>query len=493
MLAVPPIPASAQAAPDAIDWQRCSQAPGEPAPTGKVECATIKVPLDWSDPGGRTIEIGLARRKATKPDARIGSILLDPGGPGGSGVAEVKRKQTPFTEAVSERFDVIGVDPRGVNTSTQIKCDGKLLEQASAAQAAATGSAAGFEALKQANAKLSQNCRELTGPLYDHVDSRQIARDIEAIRIALGESKITQVGYSYGTLAAQHYAEMFPKRVRATVTDGNMDHSIRSFWDFLDAQTAAIENNFVQWADWCDKTSDCALHHSDARKVYGELRERAKKGELTHPSTGDKVDFARLTGLAQRVNLPEYWKDLAVTLKHLHEGTKPDERPAPGPRPAPEVANYPRQATFCQDWDFRVSDYAELKRGIARLTNRYPNINWNPNATAAALDCVGYRGRTTNPQARLKVKGAAPLLMVGNINDYATAYTWTRNAARQSQARLLTYEGFGHTVFPSTIAFGPSACVNAAVDAYLIQLKVPAQGLSCPAIEVPGEGQKPTP
>ncbi|MEU0565145.1 alpha/beta fold hydrolase [Nonomuraea sp. NPDC005983] len=485
-------PADAASTKSKIDWHSCEDA------TGAVECATIKVPLDWSHPRGQTIEIGLARRKATKPGARIGSILMDPGGPGVSGVDEVKRKPNLFTSAVSERFDVVSFDPRGVNTSTPAKCDTELLHQADEAKRRASRSAADFAALRRINEKLGQNCRKLTGPLYDHLDNLHVIRDIDAIRTALGEDKITQVGYSYGTLMIQQYAEKFPQHVRALVADGNVDHSLGSAWDFLDGQTAAMEKNFVQWADWCDKTSDCALYGMDAKKVYGELRERAKSGKLVDPATGVKVDFDMLTGRAQAVSGPEYWKDLAKLFKSLHDGTgSPSPAPSTTSTPQqpemPKVMTYPQQAMWCQDWTFGIKNYAELKSYIARLSKRYPNVEWNPNATDGALDCVGWRGKTTNPQKPLRIKGNLPLVMIGNINDPMSVYLWSKSAAKQSGALLVTYEGFGHTIYPSTVAFGPSACVNDAIDAFLIDLKTPDQGTSCPAVEVPGEGTRPTP
>ncbi|MFI7130144.1 alpha/beta hydrolase [Nonomuraea sp. NPDC050153] len=487
------VPAHA-AAKSKIDWHACKDA------EGAVECATIKVPLDWSKPRGQTIEIGLARRKATKPGARIGSILMDPGGPGVSGVDELKRKPNLFTSAVSQRFDVISFDPRGVNTSTPVKCSTELLTQADEAKRQAGRSAADFAALRRINQKLSQNCRKLTGPLYDHVDNLHVVRDIDAIRTALGENKITQVGYSYGTLMIQQYAEKFPQHVRALVADGNVDRSLRTAWDFLDGQTAAMEKNFVQWADWCDETSDCALYGMDARKVYGVLRERAKSGKLVDPTTGVKVDFDMLTGRASAVSGPEYWKDLARIFKSLYDGTS-SSSPSPSPSTTttpqqpklPEVMTNPRQAMWCQDWTFEIKNYSELKSHIARLSKRYPNIEWNPNATAGALDCVGWQGKTTNPQKPLQVKDGLPLVMIGNINDPMSVYAWSKSSAKQSGASLVTYEGFGHTIYPSTVAFGPSTCINDVIDAFLIDLKTPDEGVSCPAIEVPGEGTRPAP
>ncbi|WP_228645570.1 alpha/beta hydrolase [Microtetraspora sp. AC03309] len=482
------VPAHATSTKSKINWHACEDA------EAAVECATIKVPLDWSHPNGQTIEIGLARRKATKPSARIGSILMDPGGPGVSGVDEVKRKPNLFTSAISERFDVIGFDPRGVNTSTPVTCATELIFQADEAKRRASRSAADFAALRRANQKLSRNCRKLTGPLYDHLDNLHVIRDIDAIRTALGEDKLTQVGYSYGTLMIQQYAEKFPQHVRALVADGNVDRSLRSAWDFLDGQTAAMEKNFVQWADWCDKTSDCALYGMDAKKVYSVLRERAKSGKLVDPAAGMKVDFDMLTGRAQAVNAPEYWKDLATLFKSLYDGTDSSSpSPASQQPDLPETMTYPRQGMWCQDWTFEIKNYAELKSTIARLSKRYPNVEWNPNATDGALDCVGWQGKATNPQKPLRVKDGLPLVMIGNLNDPASVYAWSKNSAKQSGASLVTYEGFGHTIYPSTVAFGSSTCINDVIDAFLIDLKTPKEGTSCPAIEVPGEGTKPTP
>ncbi|MGI5490151.1 alpha/beta hydrolase [Microtetraspora malaysiensis] len=490
MVAAPAVaatPANAEARTSTIDWQQCKDT------QEKVECATVKVPLDWSKPNGQTIEIGLARRKAAKPGARIGSILFNAGGPGISAVEQFKGKRKWVTQDLYDRFDVIGVDPRGLNTSTQIKCDSDLVKKAAAARAVAYRSQADFSALRRANVKLSDNCRKLTGPLYDHVDSRNVARDTEAIRVALGEDKITQIGFSYGTLTIQAYAELFSNRVRALVGDGNMDHSVTSIWDFMDVQVGAVETNFNAFADWCDKTSDCAFYGQDTRKSYGELKEKAKSGDLVDPSTGDKVDFVKLTSISQNVNLPTFWKDIAATLKHLLDGTKPEETPPPVPTqaPSPKVQNYVSQTVFCQDWDFDLKSQAEVKSLSARLARKYPNMEWNPNATESLLTCVGYQGKTTNPQAPAKAKGTPPLVLVGNLHDFATVYPWSQAAAKQMGANLVTYEGYAHTYYPGTIGFGPSKCMNDAIDGYLIDLKVPAKGLSCPALEVPGGGNKP--
>jgi pimeloyl-ACP methyl ester carboxylesterase len=283
--AAPPI---AVAEEPAIDWIPCAGAEG-------VDCATIEVPLDWSEPDGQTIHIGLARRPAKDPANRIGSVLMDPGGPGGSGVDTVMNSDV-FTEEVNARFDVVGFDPRGINTSTQLRCDDELGRQALDARHPTNQDE--FDALASLNRQLHESCREHSGALVDHVDNLHTVRDMDAIREALGEEKLTYVGYSYGSLMGQQYAEEFPERIRALVLDGNMDHSLRTAWDFMRTETESVEKNFLEFAEWCDQTPDCALHGLDTKATYGALRERAKAGDLTDPSTGQPIDFYRFSQTA---------------------------------------------------------------------------------------------------------------------------------------------------------------------------------------------------
>ncbi|ADD44004.1 alpha/beta hydrolase [Stackebrandtia nassauensis] len=464
----------ANAEPDAaaLDWKPCSE-------DGKVDCATVAVPLDWSDPNGETIDIGLARRRATNPDERIGSILMDPGGPGGSGVQLVKDGGV-FTGAVDERFDTIGFDPRGVNTSTQVKCDPELTQTARAAMDPRTPKE--YERTVELSGELAADCREKTGPLYDHVSNLDVVKDMEAIRVALGEGKLNFVGYSYGTLMGQQYAEAYPDKIRAMVMDGNMDHSITSTYKHMATQVKAAEDIFVEFADWCDTDAKCALNGMDTRKVYGELRDKAKAGELTDPSTGDKIDFNTFSSFIPRNARPNNWAGLADNLKALYEGKGKVAKTMVKAEPI----NLPVQAMWCQDWDLPVGGFGEWTKLRKKLAKKYPNTQWTSNLDNSLM-CEGYPGETTNPQERLDIDDAPPLVMLGNLHDPATVYSWSKAAAKQSGASLITYEGFGHTIY----AYGrKSECVNDAVDDYLIDLKVPQDGLRCPALEKPGASGK---
>ncbi|HEX2133802.1 MAG TPA: alpha/beta hydrolase, partial [Actinophytocola sp.] len=452
-----------------IDWQPCPDAE-------EVDCATIPVPLDWDDPDGPTIDIGLARREATDPQARLGSILMDPGGPGGSGVASVMRRN-PLTPEAAARFDVVGFDPRGINTSTRLLCDAELSGRA--LDARHPTSQAEFDQLVRLNEQLHDSCREHSGALVDHVDNLHTVEDMEAIRVALGEGKLNYLGYSYGSLMGQQYAERYPHRIRAMVLDGNMDHSLRSAWEFMRTETEPVERNFLEFADWCDTTPACALHGQDTRAVYADLRERAKAGDLTDPATGQPVDFYTLSRIAFGVNTPAVWGDVAASLAALRDGTgtiSPQVTAA-----VAEAVNNPYPPIWCSDWKYPVVNYAHYALLRALLAKKFPNIQWTPYVDHA-MTCAGQPVPTTNPQRRLDIDDAPPLVMIGNVHDPATVYRWNVTAARQSGAHLITYEGWGHTAYGDG---GPSECVNDAVEAYLIELTVPERGLSCPATEEP--------
>jgi pimeloyl-ACP methyl ester carboxylesterase len=461
-------PGTAAAAP-AIDWQPCPDAEG-------VDCASIEVPLDWAKPNGEKIHIGLARRPAKDQANRIGSILMDPGGPGGSGVESVKQYDT-FTDAVNARFDQVGFDPRGVANSSQLLCDVDLAQQSDEAKHPA--SQAEFDHLASVNRALHDSCRANSDGLAEHVDNLATVRDMDAIRAALGEKKLNFVGYSYGSLMGQQYAEKFPNRIRAMVMDGNMDHSLRTAWDFMRSETAPVERGFLEFAKWCDTTPACALYGEDTKAVYADLKERARAGTLTD-SDGEPMDFYDLAGSTfGGVMYPVAWGSVATYLADLRDGTATTTTASFG-----EVMNVPYPSIWCSDWKYPVKNYNHYKLLRNKLSRAFPNVEWSPYVDHA-MTCVGSGTKTTNPQRRLDIDDAPPLVMIGNLHDPATVYEWNLAAARQSGARLITYEGWGHTAYGNG---GPSDCVNKAVDDYLINLKPPSRGLRCPATEVPDSG-----
>lgn len=454
----------------AIDWQPCAEAP-------EFDCATIEVPLDYDKPRGKRIEIALARRPASNPDERIGSILMDPGGPGGSGVQDVINGKYALAADAAERFDLIGFDPRGVGGSTPINCDADLAAALESNPIPTTAWA--FEAQLELSGATAESCRELTGPLFDHADNLHVVEDIERIRRAIGEGDLNYLGFSYGTLMGQQYAERYPERVRTMVLDGNQDHGQRSMWEYISTSTAAFEQNFGDFARWCDTTSDCALHGSGTVEVYEKLQDRARAGELTDPGSGAPLDFFGLTRFAFSANQPAAWPALAEGLRVMRYGTAvPAALVAPAEEAAAEaVRQFPAMPMFCQDWDFRIDEFAEWDAMMARLAEEYPVTEWSPYAGLPLL-CSGSGIEATNPQGPLDIDGAPPIVLVGTVHDYATVYPWSESVAEQTGATLVTYEGYGHT------AYGlKTPCLDEAIDAYFIDLTVPEDGLSCPGVE----------
>jgi pimeloyl-ACP methyl ester carboxylesterase len=471
-LAVNPLSASAH--PRGIDWGPCPDVD----PAEGVECAQIDVPLDYSRPWRGTIEIGLAKREASNPDEKIGTVLMDPGGPGGSGVDTIIN-WNPLTGEAAERFDIVGFDPRGINTSTQVLCgEDALLDMLSVPFPT---DQAGFEAREDANEALTEDCRDRTGRLFDHVSNLETVEDIERIRRALGEGKLNYLGYSYGTIMGQQYAEEYPRHIRTMVLDGNMDHSLESTWDFMRTETAAVEENFVSFAEWCESAPECALYGEDVETVYSGLKAKARAGELTDPYEGLPLDFI---GLAENftftANYPQGWTALAEEYAAMRDGVLlPGARLLQEEEPEYEYLYYP---AWCQDWGWEIEDYDELATLVADLAEDSPNVEWTP-YNQHALTCIGSDIDYTNEREELDVpRSAPPIVFIGNEHDPATVYPWTLASSEQADGHLITYEGYFHTVYG-----GYSTCVDDAVNAYYTDRTVPEEGLSCPNLDFPGD------
>ncbi|WP_103348284.1 alpha/beta hydrolase [Amycolatopsis sp. CA-128772] len=451
-----------------VDWRPCADAPG-------VDCGTVTVPLDWAHPDGGTTTIALARRTATDPQARIGSILMDPGGPGGAGAGEVKGGWSLSAE-ITKRFDTVGFDPRGVGDSAHIACG---LAELIADHPQVPRNQAEFDQLAQYNRKLGESCNRITGPLAQFAGTKSVARDMDAIRAALGEPKLTYYGVSYGTLMGQQYAELFPDKVRALVLDSNMDHSQYTAWEFLHSETQSVQAEFREFAAWCDRTPSCALHGRDVSALTRELQDKAARGELKDPHSGEAITPLDLASIIQGSFYGPGWDRLATVLESFVDGTAAAAAKLRDDIPVNTVF----QSVFCDDWRLPVHSFAELETDRRAAAAFAPDVKVNSLGWRAVTGCIGWPNATSNPQHPLRVHGAPPLLMLSSRHDPATPYAWSQTAARQSGSTLLTYDGWGHGAY-----FKHSSCVTQATDDYLITGKLPARGTHCAAVE-PGTPQ----
>ncbi|EDY49656.1 alpha/beta hydrolase [Streptomyces clavuligerus] len=464
LIAAPAAHASPSAA-GVLRWAPC----GGPARPG-AECATLPVPVDWARPDGPGLGLAVARRKATGPGTRVGSMVFGPGGPGDSGVETVVRRIGRFSPEVRSRFDIVSFDPRGVGGSSPVICSGDLLAERPSPE---LRSQADFDATVAYNRRLRADCRARTGPVFDHLDTARTVRDLEALRAALGERKLTFHGSSYGTLLGAQYAETYPRRVRAMVLESVMDHSVPTTRDFLRSQAAAADDSFQEFVSWCDGAAECALRDRDVREVWRGLLTRAGRGELEDPT---KPGIALSSAdLVNKIAFRSFYRaDHAGLATVIAKMDTSEPLPASPTRVAPLP---PATPVFCSDWRLPVRDHREYASLVALMHTTAPDLpHLLPIQMVAA--CLGTP--TANPQHRLDARGVPPVLVSNALHDPATGHPWAVSVARQlgRSGVLLTYEGHGH----GSVTRGP--CMEDTVDSYLIDLTVPPRGMSCPAIPV---------
>ncbi|MFC6019095.1 alpha/beta fold hydrolase [Plantactinospora solaniradicis] len=453
-----------------IDWSSC-------AGDATAQCGTLSVPVDWDHPTGPRFDLALARRTATDPAARVGSLVFGPGGPGDSGVSRVVTGVSRFSAELRRRFDIVSFDPRGVGQSSPVRCSTELLGQR---PAPVLTSQADFDATVAYNRRLREDCRARTGPVFDHVDTLSMARDLDAVRAALGETELTYHGSSYGTLLGEQYAELFPHRVRAMVLESVVDHSLDTR-AFLNTQTATAQDSFDAFVAWCDRTESCALYGRDISAIWADLLDRAGRGEVPDPKDPSATlsPYALSGFLAPRALYGPDWAGLAGTISTLSGQAASGAGPAPATDSTEEAVRTSSNplAIFCQDWSLPVRDYREYARRIREMARIGTDLPY-PQALAVVESCLGAPA-VDNPQHRLRVRTDRPLLLINSRHDPAAGHNWASNVARQlgTHGVLLTYEGAGHG------SYNASPCMTGAVDRYLISTITPAPGASCPAVE----------
>ena len=461
--AAAPLANAAPVTAGALQWAPCD-APETPG----AECATLTVPIDWAHPGGPTFGLAVARRQATEPGARVGSMVFGPGGPGDSGVERVVGGISRFSPEIRRDFDIVSFDPRGVGRSNPVTCSGDLLAQRPSPELT---SQADFDATLAYNKRLRADCRARTGPVFDHLDTAQTVKDLDALRAALGEAELTFHGSSYGTLLGAQYAETYPHRVRAMVLESVMDHSVSTTREFLRSTAASAQDSFAEFVKWCADNSACALHGRDVRTVWQGLLARAHRGELENPAK-PRTPLSS-PDLVNRVAFRKFYVvDYAGLAKDIAgmASSSPLTASPTSVSPLPSTA-----PVFCADWRLPVHDYQEYTSLVRMMSRTAPDL---PALLPLQMTAACLGAPTTNPQHHLAARGAPPILVSNALHDPATGYPWAVSVARQlgRSGVLLTYEGHGH----GSVTNGP--CMEQAVDGYLTTLTVPPRGTRCPAV-----------
>ncbi|MFI6766350.1 alpha/beta hydrolase [Streptomyces sp. NPDC050355] len=467
-----------------LAWHPC-------VPGGRFDCATAKVPLDYRNPGGRTIELALVKRKATGPGRRIGTLFFNPGGPGGPGTVQMPQNYAFFPREVRERFDIVSWDPRGIGSSTAVNCFASRKEADAWAASKPAGlpvgeaqRAAWFVAYRD----LARRCERRDPALLRHVSTADTARDLDGLRRAVGEPRLTYLGTSYGTILGATYANLFPGRVRAMVLDSNIDpqawtnhasDAAPRLTTFLrmgsDRGAAAVLDRFLALCG--SATSAGCAFSAGSPKATREKFDRLMRRLRAHPA--GEWTYGRTVGdvVSSLYVVRPGWTDLAGRLQSLWQGRTPKPPPAPPeqpvPRPNPYTGEEQAGAVVCGESPnprapgaYRALEEAAAVR--AGDAGRY----W----TWATAGCTSwpagaaerYRGPWNRPTPH-------PVLVVGTRYDPATPYADAQALAGElADARLLTHDGYGHTEL-----INPSACVKDHESRYLIDGTLPPAGTTC--------------
>lgn len=468
--------ASATPVTDALSWKPCAKgseasAKAEASPSlPKLECATLEVPLDYGNPGGRRIELAVSRLASEKPAQRRGVLLTNPGGPGISGLAyPAILAASGLPQKVRDSYDIIGFDPRGIGRSTPVSC-GLTQEQQDRGNLPSYAHAPGDVIREAGHARqIAQQCADsASAPLLPHIGTANTARDMDRIRAALGEQRLSYIGTSYGTHLGAVYASMFPKGGDRIVLDSSLGPG------GYDAQAMrlfgpGIEKRFPDFAKYAASHPEYGLGTTpqQVRATYFELAERLEK----EPVQGvNGIAFRGLT--FDRLYTDAGMPALAESWQALDTGQPLPEQP---PYPGVEQIMSARFAVICGDtkWPRTIREY---QRNVAVDRKRYPMLG---GSSANIGPCAYWPGKWVKEPVRVSDRGPSNVLIVQNERDPGTPLAGAQEMRRAlgGRAVMVTADQGGHGAY----LFGGNSCANSAVTTYLTTGQRPAQDLTCAA------------
>ncbi|MFC5930948.1 alpha/beta hydrolase [Cryobacterium melibiosiphilum] len=455
-----------------LEWENCANG---------MQCTTATAPLNWDDPDQGEIELALIRQVATGD--RIGSLLVNPGGPGASGYDMVANSVDFATdEKVQEGFDVVGFDPRGVGRSTPVSCyddadmDAYLYDLAEAPR----GTDEWIAELETASAAFGAACSESTGALLEYVDTENAARDLDLLRATLGDDALNYLGYSYGTFLGATYAELYPDKVGRLVLDGALDPSTSNF-DVTKTQAVGFENALRAYLDGCLAEAECPFTGTvdDAMTTVAALLASVDASPIAAADGRELGSGTLLTAIIYPLYSQASWPVLSQMFDAVMFGSA-DEAFSLADQYNGRTANgtYGDNSTEaflsinCIDYAYN-DDPAAMRAQAAEITAAAPIIGTY--LSFGDIGCANWPYAFEGEREPIHAAGAAPILVIGTTNDPATPYVWAESLAEQlDSGQLVTYDGEGHTAYNKS-----NQCVNDAVDDYLLDGIVPATDPLC--------------
>jgi len=460
-----------------LSWSDCG---------ASTQCATISAPIDWDNPGQGDMTLALARLPAPAA-TRQGSVLMNPGGPGASGVDFVVGSgEYAATQRLREHFDIVSWDPRGVGASTRVTClpDAQKDSLLYRTWNARYGTQAWVSELTKAEKSFVDACVANTGPLLGFVDSQSTAHDMDLIRALLGETTLNYLGYSYGTYFGAHYAELFPDRVGRFVLDGATDPT-RGGLDGITNQMAGFDSAMTAFLRDCASRDQCPLGRDLAteKKTLKTLIASLDSRKL--PSDDSRVmDVATLgTAIASALYSQSDWPQLSTMFAELQAGNALPAFALADLYNGRSLGSYADNsfevytATLCLDSNFQ-SDSSSTVQGIQAIDKAAPLVGAVLSYDDyAQLDvaCSLWPYPAKKQPVSFSAVGANPIMVVGTTNDPATPYRDAQALAGQlSSGFLVTRRGEGHTAYA-----GGNECIDTTVDSYFISGAIPATDPNC--------------
>ena len=447
---------------------------------GGNQCAKLTVPIDYAHPEGDTIQLSLLKVPATEPSKRLGSLVVNPGGPGGSGVSYAAAAQ--FTDKVRTAYDVVGFDPRGVGTSAPVKClNDRQLDTFLGGDPTPTNPTE-EQALAASAKAFAESCKVNGGALLDHVSTIEAAKDMDVLRATLGETKLNYLGKSYGTFLGATYADLFPTKVGKFVLDGVIDPNLTSS-QVNEGQAVGFETATRAYVQNCVDKGNCPLGNSvdsGMANLRGFLKQLDSKPlPLTDPYVKKLNEGWASLGVAGPMYDPSQWGALTDAFRQAFAGNGD-----PLMKLADDYAERTSSGVYLGNLMQVIFAVNCLDRSDVKVLTHYESEartltveapTWGPFLAWSTVPCGYWPVPANNAPKKITAAGSGPIVVVGTTRDPATPYKWAQGLASELQnGHLITYNGDGHTAYMRS-----NSCVDDAVDAYLVNGDVPPPGLKC--------------
>jgi pimeloyl-ACP methyl ester carboxylesterase len=439
-------------------------------------CATLTVPIDYAHPSAGAIQLAVSRELTTR-SPNLGEVVVNPGGPGASGIQFLDSAAGFVRGQLGNEFDVVSFDPRGVGSSAPIRClSSAQLDQWVAFEADPQSPSAVAEQDQLAKG-FAAGCEAKAGALLAHVGTVDTARDLDVLRSALGQTKLTYLGFSYGTFLGAIYAQLFPQNVRALVLDGAVDPAASAV-ELDQVQAQGFEVALKSWIANCVTSAKCPLGTSAAiAEQHLDTWLATLRSAPIAASSGRTVTWSlAVQGIAAALYTPEDWAALTLSLTAAMNGNgmgllnlsdQIDGRQSNGSYDNLIESN---MAINCVD---RPSLGPIAAYAAAALAGEKDGPTFGQFIGWGNVACADWPVAPELAPGPINPAGSPPIMVIGTLRDPATPYRWAQALAKEAKGPLLTYDGDGHT------AFLQSSCVDAVAKTFLVSLTDPAPGATC--------------